>query len=208
MKTRWTAFLTGAVLLAFAAAPAMSAEMSERELKKTLKQANRDWQNGRTGPAVESYSKVLDATEAGDARRSNALYAVGLTALGDGDVKRAQKLLGELGEDASPAHRAVVGAVSKLVGEAAMAHDAVQRLKKDLASQKAALQKERQQQQQSDGELTKKLTAAETQLAELQAELQASEKMRNSVAKDKKALAECEEKLEKVRKSLVDRSGG
>lgn len=205
MRTKWMASLAAIATLAIFSAGTATAEMSERDLKRTLKQADRAWKDGRTDAAVKLYEQILESTENGDARRSGALYAVGLSALGEGDMDRAQPLLDELKSGSSKTHQLELAAVTRLLDAAAGAQGEIAQRDASLAEQKDLTKKASEE----SAELRDRLNAAQAQVASLEEQVAKNKRSQGSAAAKKaQELAECEEKLEKVRKSLVDRSGG
>jgi len=169
-----------------------AAELTPRQLKKNLKEAEKAWSAGRTAAAVELYEGILDATEPGAPERADALYAVGLASLAD-NKERAGQLLAELAEK-SPRHpssgtaKAIVALLSELDG--ARAESA--RLTAELeASQASATEL---------AELREKLAQAESQLSAVQ-------DAREQLARKDKEIADCEQKLKKVRETLVGGGG-
>ncbi len=75
MKSRFPAAAASVALMLVFGAPTSAQELSNRELKKVVKQAESAYAAGRYGLAIELYGQVLDATSSGDARRADALYA-------------------------------------------------------------------------------------------------------------------------------------
>src|SRR5262245_17868799 len=73
---------------------------ASKPLKKSLQQAAKFWDAGKTEPALELYESVLAATEPGAPERADALYAVALAAftadLPRYDPLRGRELLAEL----------------------------------------------------------------------------------------------------------------
>lgn len=187
------------ILPAAGVAVAGAAELTPRQLKKNLKEAEKAWNAGRTAAAVELYEGILDATEPGDPHRADALYAVGLASLAD-DPGRAGKLLAELVEKfprhpSSGTAKVITGLLSELDGARAESS----RLTKELESRKDDLEAS-QSSATELAELREKLAQAESKLA-------AAQDARSQLAKKDKEIADCEEKLKKVRETLVGGGG-
>jgi hypothetical protein len=203
-KTPIAFFLVCAV--GFGTAAAGAENLTPRELKKLDKQAAKELKAGRADQAAELYRQLLDATEAGDALRQDALWTVAVSRLAaePGD-EAARHYLGELAES-FPRHphqpelaamTAVLAAVDGARAEAAAAQaklDAQQ-----AAAEEARLQLEEMQKEIGENEATgDRVKNLEGQLRRVRAELAATKEER-----DKK-----EEALQRLLKLRSERGSG
>ena len=125
MKSRLPALPASVALmlcLAHLAPAAVSAQgLSNRELKKAVRQADQAYEAGRIAEARELYSRIIESTPQGDPRRGDALYGVAMIQLspasGQRNVEAAQRLFDQLAT-AYPNHprRLEIAAARSLLG--------------------------------------------------------------------------------------------
>ncbi len=189
---------------------ASAAELSPRELKKNLKQAEKAWNVGQAAAAVELYEGILDATEPGAAERAGALYVVGMASLGgeDDGHTRARELFAELVEK-FPRHprSGSAKAIDALLGALEEARAEGARLTGELKATVRSDREASESRASEAAELREKLAQGEADLAAAQAEIAELKPARERLARREKEIADCEEKLKKVRETLVGGGG-
>lgn len=209
MKSRLSAVAV-LLLLLFHPWPAAAQELSGKEVKKVLRQADKAYAAGEGVRAADLYGQVLASTPAGDSRRGDALYAVAMALLSpDGPARDVEKAKGYLAELASsfPRHprRLELSAVRALFAELGAARVAVSRRDAEVEEKLAALEAERQAITAKREELAGESEAAGGRVKSLQAQLR---KMRAELAETQSELEKKEESLQKLRDALVSRAGG
>ncbi len=202
----------GVVALVFLSVswPVCAAEMDARQLKKDLKQADKQWKAGKVDSALELYEGILAGTGPGAKERANALYAVALASLSPDtarhDPERARTLLAEL-DGSFPRHprRLEIQALAGLAEAQNATAEKARNLEQQLAAEHAALESQQLEASGANESL-------ETQLEELRKKLQATERRlaanRAELKSAKEELAKKEEALEKLTERMVGRSGG
>ncbi len=175
-----------ALLLLGPQLPAGAQELSAKELKKAVKQAEKSFGAGHYGEALELYDQILASTSGTDARRGDALWASAMIRLSDGelrDVEAARRQLDELAAFPPAPGRLAVPVLRQLYAGLASARADAERRAAELEAQAAAYQAEREQ---AEAERAGESEAAGGQVRSLEAQLR----------KLRAELAECQAEVE------------
>ncbi|MCP3957682.1 MAG: hypothetical protein GY719_07485 [bacterium] len=196
--------------LLFQPSAASAEELSARELKKLVKQADKAWAAGQTEQAVASYERILGAVPAGDSRRGEALYVVAMAYLspegGDRDVTKARGLLQELATEFPRHPRGMeVAAARALLDELDSARAEIGRRAAELDETRAAFDAEKQKAEAQREEAAGESEAAGGKVKALQAQLR---RVRSQLAETQTELDKKEEALQKLKDAMVGRTSG
>lgn len=210
-------FFKGALALAFAlvlAGAAAARDLSPRQLKKSLKEADEKWSDGDVDAAVDVYEEILAATEPGATERADALYALIVVSLGpDGrDLGRARTLLSEFEAFPRYPRRLEVRTLAGLMDSAESAGTELRRVEAELAQVLDDLESDRRQPEAETAAAESLETSLEAQIETLAEKLAKAEEELASKDDELRAvraeLAKKEEALEKLRQRVVGRPGG
>ena len=191
---------TMALLLLIATTPASA------QVKKNLRQANKNWQGGDVKAAVELYEKVLDATQPGATDRGDAVYALIMASFmseSGHDARRTQTLIAEYFSH-YPRHpnRLEMQVVRDLLDSGNAAREEARGREQELLRQERSLEQQLAKARETSGENAsleaEKEETAEKRLAAKSSELEAA----------KQELAKQADALQKMRQRLVGDSGG
>ncbi|MEM7588112.1 MAG: hypothetical protein AAF560_32290, partial [Acidobacteriota bacterium] len=180
-----------------------------RELKKVQRQATKAMAAGEIDKASALYQQILDGVPAGDPRRSDALYLLGMQLLDPAsaspNLNQGVSYLEEL-TASSPAHprQLEVSIVQALLSQAKQAASRHEACTTELDAARAELESERQAAEASLEEIADESKAADGRVKSLQAQLR---KARAELAETQSELEKKEEALEKLKEALVGRAG-
>ncbi len=188
--------------------PADAQVMSDKELKKVLKQADRSYSTGFGERAAQLYEQVLAATLPRDPRRADALYVVAMAELSpEGPARDAAAARGYLDEltQSFPQHRRLeVTAVRELLAEIDRANvelarrdDSLEKEKADVAAQWQALEEKRLTLENTRGKADDRFKKCELHLRRMRAKLSVTEKK----------LDEKSVKLKELTDAMINRGG-
>lgn len=206
-----TSRLLAIAALAVLAPSLASAEgLSDRELKKAVRQADKAFAAGQTDEAAELYDRVLASTPPGDGWRESALYALALIRLAaEGerfDLEAARAYLDELATS-FPSHprRAEIAAARGLLAAHDAAGAASARRAAELEAQITDLEAERSAAEAAREEIAGESEAAGDKVKSLEAQLRRMRAERNECRTE---LGKKDEALQKLKDALVARAGG
>ncbi len=210
MISRLPARFASVVLMLFlghSQIPASAQELSARELKKVVKQAEKSFGAGRFDEAIKLYDQILASTSGTDAGRGDALYASAVIRLSDDghqDVEAARRQLDEL--QAFPRHprRLEIAALRHLFSGLDSAQADVERRTVELAAKSASYQAEREQAAAAREEAAGESEAAGGRVRSLEAQLR---KVRAELSECQAELEKNEQAVQKLRDALVGGSG-
>ncbi len=189
------------VLLCAGQIPAGAQQLNARDLKRAVKQAEKARAAGQVAEAVGLYEQILASTEPGDGRRAEALYVTAMAHLAPDpaprDAAAATTRLEDLAREFPHYRRLEVAAARASLEELAAARAEAGRGAQQLAEQQAAFAAERQ-------EIAGASAAVGDQVKTLEAQLR---KARSELAATEAELAKKEEALQKLKDSLVGKSG-
>ncbi len=215
MISRFPAKFAGVALVLFLAPPSPAAsgtqELSAKELKKAVKQADAASSAGRYDQAIELYDRIIASTSGTDQRRGVALYASAMIRLSGAengtreDVAAARRHLEELAAFPRHARRLEITAVAALFTGLDSARAEVESHAAELAAKTAAYQAEREQAAVEREEAAGESEAAGGRVKSLESRLR---KVRSELSECRADLEKKEQALQKLRDALVGGSGG
>ncbi len=213
MISRFPAIFTSVALaLLFAPLPpAVSGaqELSNKELKKAVKQVDVAFGAGRYDQAIELYDRILASTSGTDPRRGDALYASAMIKLSadsgadsgaQENVAAARRYLDELAAFPRHARRLEIAAVRALFTGLDSARAEVESGAAELAAKTAAYQAEREQATAEREEAEGESEAAGGRVKSLEARLR---KVSAELSECRAELEKKEQALQKLRDALV-----
>ncbi len=195
MKSRLVAAAVSITAMLALGAPAAAQEMSTRQLKKVVKQAETADAAGRYVEAIQLYDQIRRATGIGDSRHGDALYATAMIRLSPDaavrDVATGRRLLEQLATS-FPHHsrrleitltRSLLAALDRATARARDGAAELEQATAALEAERRRVEVERQQQQAAGEsqeaagevrELESRLAKAQAEVADCQAELKRS----------------------------------
>ncbi len=207
MKSRLPAVCIGAVFgmlsLGHWPSPICAQELSAKELKRAVKQADKAFDAGRYGEAIGLYDQILASTSGTDPRRGDALFAsamIRLSAGGHQDVAGARQHLEELAAFSPTPSRLAVPVLQQLFAELDTARSEVERSAAKLEAKTAAYHAQREQAAAEREEAAGESEAAGDRVRSLESRLR---KARSELSGCQEELQTKEEALQKLRDALV-----
>ncbi len=204
-------WLTAAALVLATSLPSLAdaQQLSPKELKKIERQASKAVAAGQIDQAHELYQQILDGLPAGDARRGDALYAIGLRKLAPAsphhNVNHGFQHLEELAaSNPNHARRAELAVIRALVNQARTAESQLLSCSTELDQERAELATQLQEAEASKADIADETKAADGRVKSLEAQLR---KARSELAETKSELEKKEEALQKLKDALVGRAG-
>ena len=202
MNHRGVSWGLGALIF-FLLTPTVWAEMSDRQLRRTVKKADSAWGEGKTKEALELYGTILEETEPGSEHRPSALYAMAFVSLseqeGGRDMPKAWESIQEFKSE-FPTHPRTLEleTLHFWVEEAAKAGKGMEALNQELDALKLECEAAKEE---ISGEAGDQVKSCEDKLSRTQRQLRG---VREEVKKLTAELEKKEEALSKLKDAIVD----